>query len=89
MGVRPRCVQRGTAVTVNCAHMQRGQRRSPLFVARGFVEIVIEQTTPTAFDTDDLNAGVGTAIHDGFDGGVQSRDVTATGQNSYTHNIPP
>jgi phage terminase large subunit-like protein len=66
--------------------MQRGQRGCPFFVAFGVVQIIVEQTAPTALNANDFNAGICATIDDGFDCWVQPWDVAATGQNTYSHN---
>jgi hypothetical protein len=69
--------------------MQWRQRRSPFFVASGIIEIVVEQTTPTALDADYFDTGFGTAVHNCLNGWVQAWDVAAASQNTYAHRKPP
>ncbi len=84
-GIGAAGVEKGAARAVNCARILYIERHDVLADGFGIVAVEVEQAAPPATNANHLMSLVGGATHRRFNAGVQSRDVTAAGQNADSH----
>jgi hypothetical protein len=76
-------VQKGSARTIDGARVVVVQGQDVPRLARGIVQIDVGQTFPASPDANYFASDFRSAVDHRFDYGVQSRDVTATGEYAY------
>jgi hypothetical protein len=81
--IRARGVQKGSARTIDGARVVVVQGQDVPRLARGIVEIDVGQTFPASPDANHFASDFRPAVDHRFDYGVQSGDVTATGEYAY------
>jgi hypothetical protein len=84
-------VQDRSAGAIDGADRLLVERYEMLREALGFHRVKVEQAAPTPANAEHLVAFIDRAVNDGFDTGIQARDITASSQdaNSLCHCIPP
>ncbi len=70
---------------IDGADHARIERDQGLGSGLGVVRVEIGQTAPATPHTHHLMTFFGDTVHDSLDAGVETRDVTATGQDSDSH----
>src|SRR5690606_28122844 len=84
-GVGARAVQEGAARAVDGAHTHRVEVDEVLGHGLRVVEVGAQQPAPPPPDAGDLVALLVDPVDDGLDAGVETRDVTAAGENADAH----
>src|SRR5699024_8596887 len=84
-GVRARAVQEGATGPVDGAHTHRVEVDQVLCHGRRVVEVGAQQTAPPPPDAGDLVPLLVDPVDHGLDAGVESRDVTAAGEDADAH----
>src|SRR5215469_8097588 len=83
-GIRTRAVQKSSAGAIDRTRVLAIEWKDVPRLASRIVPIEVGETLPPSPDSHDLASDFGSAVNHRFDDGVQSRDVTASGEYAYT-----
>jgi len=82
--IGPRCMEKRTAGPVDRSRVSLVKPHDP-FAVFLLGEIVLQKSSPPALNADHFSAVIDGAIHNSFDTGIETRDVSAAGENSNAH----